>query len=72
MTLDRDEFIEDLKTAGIGTSVHFIPLHRHPYYVQEYGYKKSDFPTRKTVFRDAFPCRSSRHEWDRWSEWLRA
>lgn len=44
INLNRDQFIAELKALGIGTSVHFIPLHFHPYYIQEYGYKSSDFP----------------------------
>jgi dTDP-4-amino-4,6-dideoxygalactose transaminase len=32
LTINRDQFIEELKEKGIGTSVHFIPLYRHPYY----------------------------------------
>jgi dTDP-4-amino-4,6-dideoxygalactose transaminase len=32
LTINRNEFIEALKEQKIGTSVHFIPLHRHPYY----------------------------------------
>jgi dTDP-4-amino-4,6-dideoxygalactose transaminase len=43
LNISRDEFIEQLKSIGIGTSVHFIPLHRHPYYRREYGYKSEDF-----------------------------
>jgi dTDP-4-amino-4,6-dideoxygalactose transaminase len=44
LTINRNEFIEELKAMGIGTSVHFIPLHRHPFYVREYGCTPSDFP----------------------------
>jgi len=40
----RDEFMERLKKRGVGTSVHFIPLHIHPYYRDRYGYKPEDFP----------------------------
>jgi dTDP-4-amino-4,6-dideoxygalactose transaminase len=32
LTIDRDYFIQELNNRGIGTSVHFIPLYRHPYY----------------------------------------
>jgi len=32
LTITRSEMIEKLRTRGIGTSVHFIPLHMHPYY----------------------------------------
>ncbi len=44
LTIDRNSFIEELKSRGIGTSVHFIPLHIHPYYRDMYGYKPEDFP----------------------------
>ncbi|MBW7876243.1 MAG: DegT/DnrJ/EryC1/StrS aminotransferase family protein [Candidatus Cloacimonetes bacterium] len=30
--VDRDQVFLGLREKGIGTSVHFIPLHRHPYY----------------------------------------
>jgi perosamine synthetase len=44
LTLDRGDLIQELKNEGIGTSVHFIPLHLHPYYRDQYGYKPGDFP----------------------------
>jgi dTDP-4-amino-4,6-dideoxygalactose transaminase len=44
LRIDRDEFIEQLKDAGIGTSVHFIPLHRHPFYQKRYGVGPEAFP----------------------------
>ena len=44
LTIDRNQFIEKLKNRGIGTSVHFIPLHIHPYYRDTYSYKPEDFP----------------------------
>lgn len=50
LELDRDEFIQQLKDAGVGTSVHFIPLHFHPFYADEYGYKKRDFPNAEDAF----------------------
>jgi len=50
LTITRDEFIDQLKAAGIGSSVHFIPLHRHPYYVQEYGYQSKDFPAAEDAY----------------------
>jgi len=40
----RNWFIEELKARNIGTSVHFIPVHLHPYYRDKYGYKPDDFP----------------------------
>ena len=44
LTIDRGEFIERLRQAGIGTSVHFIPLHLHPFYRKTFGYRPEDFP----------------------------
>jgi len=51
LTIDRNRFIEELKTHGIGTSVHFIPLHVHPYYRETYGYKPEDFPVALDCYR---------------------
>jgi dTDP-4-amino-4,6-dideoxygalactose transaminase len=44
LTTNRDQVIVDLKNRQIGSSVHFIPLHVHPYYEATYGYKPEDFP----------------------------
>jgi dTDP-4-amino-4,6-dideoxygalactose transaminase len=44
LSIGRDEFIECLRQANIGTSVHFIPLHVHPYYEATYGYHAEDLP----------------------------
>ncbi|MEO0258470.1 MAG: DegT/DnrJ/EryC1/StrS family aminotransferase [candidate division WOR-3 bacterium] len=48
---NRDELIENLKREGIGTSVHFIPVHMHPYYRAKYGYKNEDYPVANKVFK---------------------
>lgn len=44
LTIDRPEFLTELKRRNIGVSVHFIPLHIHPYYRSTYGYRPEDFP----------------------------
>ncbi len=44
LRIDRDEFIEQLRERNISTSVHFIPIHLHPYYRDRYGYQPTDFP----------------------------
>jgi len=46
----RDRFIEELAARGIGTSVHFIPLHHLSYYRERYGYRASDFPVATRAF----------------------
>jgi dTDP-4-amino-4,6-dideoxygalactose transaminase len=44
LRIGRAQFVEELKRCNIGTSVHFIPLHLHPYYRGTYGYRPGDFP----------------------------
>jgi dTDP-4-amino-4,6-dideoxygalactose transaminase len=44
LRISRNEFIQALKDANVGTSVHFIPLHLHPYYRDTFGYRAQDFP----------------------------
>lgn len=44
ITIDRSVFIEELKQRNIGTSVHFIPVHLHPYYRDKYRLRPNDFP----------------------------
>jgi dTDP-4-amino-4,6-dideoxygalactose transaminase len=48
MTLDRNTFIERLKTQGVGTSVHFIPIHYHPYYRDSFA--GATYPVAEGVF----------------------
>jgi dTDP-4-amino-4,6-dideoxygalactose transaminase len=44
LTIGRDQFIAELKALQIGTSVHFIPLHLHPYYRDTFHLAPQDFP----------------------------
>lgn len=48
--IDRARFIEKLNRENIGTSVHFIPLHLHPYYRRAYGYRRGDFPNAEYIY----------------------
>jgi perosamine synthetase len=50
--IHRDEVIEKLKENGIGASVHYMPLHLHPYYREKYGYKAGDFPVSEKLFSE--------------------
>ncbi len=54
LSIDRDRFISELKSRGIGTSVHFIPLHLHPFYQKRFGYKPGDFPQAEAEYARAF------------------
>lgn len=44
LSIDRNQIISALKKRGVGASVHFIPLHIHPYYRERYGYRPDDLP----------------------------
>ncbi|MGD0121941.1 MAG: DegT/DnrJ/EryC1/StrS family aminotransferase [Candidatus Limnocylindrales bacterium] len=46
----RAEAIDRLAEAGVGTSVHFIPLHLHPYYRRTYGYAPADLPVARLQY----------------------
>jgi dTDP-4-amino-4,6-dideoxygalactose transaminase len=50
LKIDRDRFIEELRERNIGTSVHFIPLHRQPYYRDTFGLRPEDFPNAETAY----------------------
>jgi dTDP-4-amino-4,6-dideoxygalactose transaminase len=50
LEINRDQFIQQLKDAGIGTSVHFIPLHLQPFYAAAHGYKRGEFPHAEDAF----------------------
>jgi len=50
LNIDRRRFIEELEARGIGTSVHFIPLHMHPYYRDTYGYQPDDMSVARDVY----------------------
>jgi len=48
--VDRNTFIERMAALGIGTSVHFIPLHRHPYWRDTYRLRPEDFPMAELAY----------------------
>jgi perosamine synthetase len=50
LKIDRAQFIKALTDHNIGTSVHFIPLHLHPFYRDTFGYQPTDFPQATAVF----------------------
>jgi dTDP-4-amino-4,6-dideoxygalactose transaminase len=50
MGIDRDRFIDELRERGIGTSVHFIPMHHHPYYRETFGWAPGDYPVADEAF----------------------
>lgn len=51
LRIDRDRVIEELTERNIGTSVHFIPIHLHPFYRDRYGFQPDSFPIAFSNFR---------------------
>ena len=47
----RDEVIQALSEAGIGTSVHYVPLHRQPYWRDRYGLTPEQFPVAEQAYQ---------------------
>ena len=52
LDIGRDQFIVEMKERGVGTSVHFIPIHHHPYYREAYGWAPGDFPVADGAFAE--------------------
>lgn len=53
LSITRDRVIEELKSRGIGTSVHFIPLHLHTLYQNHCGCRPGQFPNAERHFSGA-------------------
>jgi dTDP-4-amino-4,6-dideoxygalactose transaminase len=49
--IGRDELIQKLSDHGIGTSVHYIPLHRHPYWRDRYRLQPEQFPEAEAAYQ---------------------
>jgi perosamine synthetase len=50
LKIDRARFIAELTQRGVGTSVHWLPLHMHPYYRETYGYAPEDLPVACSLY----------------------
>ncbi|HWM90803.1 MAG TPA: DegT/DnrJ/EryC1/StrS family aminotransferase [Thermoanaerobaculia bacterium] len=50
LAIDRNSFVAELKEAGVGCSVHWRPLHLHPYYAETFGWKAEDLPAATAVW----------------------
>ena len=50
LKIDRAGFVYLLKELNIGASVHFIPLHLHPFYREHFGYQSGDLPRAEALY----------------------
>lgn len=65
LSIDRNRFIDELKARGVGTSVHWRPLHLHTYYETTFGWRPSDLPVaseawQRLVSLPLFPAMNDR------------
>lgn len=50
LAIDRNAFMDELKQRGVGCSVHWRPLHLHPYYEETFGWRADDLPVATRVW----------------------
>jgi len=49
--INRDDLIAFLASKGVSTSVHYVPLHRQPYWKEKYHLKNEDFPETEKAYQ---------------------
>ncbi|WP_336024891.1 DegT/DnrJ/EryC1/StrS family aminotransferase [Halobellus salinisoli] len=47
---DRKEFVNAMHADNLGVQVHYVPLHYHPYFQEEFGYERGQFPQTESVY----------------------
>lgn len=50
LSVDRKEIFEALRFENIGVNVHYIPVHLHPFYQRQFGYRKGDYPVSERYY----------------------
>src|SRR5262249_50807958 len=50
LDVDRHRIMDELKQSGVGCSVHWRPLHLHPYYEQEFGWHREHLPVASALW----------------------
>jgi len=50
LTADRAQIFRALRAENIGVNVHYIPVHRHRYYREQFGYKGGEFPVAEDAY----------------------
>jgi dTDP-4-amino-4,6-dideoxygalactose transaminase len=51
-TAGRREIFDALKAENIGVNVHYIPVHLHPYYRQQFGYEGGEYPIAENAYEE--------------------
>jgi perosamine synthetase len=47
---DRGQVFKALRAENIGVNVHYIPVHLHPYYRDQFGFKAGDYPVAEAAY----------------------
>jgi dTDP-4-amino-4,6-dideoxygalactose transaminase len=47
--IDRDAFMQGMKERNIGTGLHYRAVHLYPYYRDQFGFKRGDFPNAESI-----------------------
>lgn len=50
LSVDRARIFRALRAENIGVNVHYIPVHRHPYYRDRFGYRGGEFPVAEDAY----------------------
>jgi UDP-4-amino-4,6-dideoxy-N-acetyl-beta-L-altrosamine transaminase len=50
LSASRSEIFQELRAENIGVNVHYIPVHLHPYYRENFGYQPGDFPVAEAAY----------------------
>jgi dTDP-4-amino-4,6-dideoxygalactose transaminase len=50
LTIDRARFIEELHRRNVGSNVHFIPIHLHPFYRDLFGNQEGRYPISEWIY----------------------
>ena len=48
--VSRDQLVIDLRERNIGTSLHFIPIYKHPYYIKNFSFDPLAYPNAETMY----------------------
>jgi dTDP-4-amino-4,6-dideoxygalactose transaminase len=51
LTVDRNTFMEELRQCGVKCSVHWRPLHLHPYYQETFGWREEELPVATALWQ---------------------
>ncbi|MBC7228952.1 MAG: DegT/DnrJ/EryC1/StrS aminotransferase family protein [Actinobacteria bacterium] len=49
MNITRDRFLDEMTRRNIGVGVHYVALHLHPFFQEEFGYREGDFPNAEWI-----------------------